>query len=169
MEIRTITIKSVGKSTGTKQDGTEWRRTSIKATDGKFYSCFTELPEEAITQGSELKVEVIPSKLLNTYEIQKLISYALPKRIPKDEGRGDTPTPSVANAPRHDIDAAAEYAAQPLKAAVKTAHLECPGWESMSEYPYLLGTLIQAMHGHISNKQIAEENERKYKMWGNKI
>ena len=39
----------------------------------------------------------------------------------------------------------------------------------MSEYPYLLGTLIQAMHGHISNKQIAEENERKYKMWGNKI
>lgn len=169
MELRTITIKSVEKTQGTKKDGTTWNRVSIKATDGKFYSSFAQLPAEALAEGSELKVEVIPSKLANTYEIKKLISYTLPRQVPEDAGRGDLPTPSVANAPRQEIKEAQGYAEELLTAAQAAAHKKCAEWEGMSEYPYLIAELIHSMHGRISNKEIAAENERKYKLWGGKV
>jgi hypothetical protein len=76
METKTIIVKSVEKTSGTKKDGSAWRRTSIKATDGKFYSSFTALPEAALTPGSELKLQVEQSKITNTYDIKKLIEYA---------------------------------------------------------------------------------------------
>ena len=86
METKTITIKSVERTSGTKKDNTEWHRISIKATDGKWYSSFSPLNEDALKEGTELKVQVIQSKISNTFEIKKLLEYANPARQGAGEG-----------------------------------------------------------------------------------
>ena len=79
METRTITIKSFEKTSGKKQDQTEWHRISIKATDGKFYSSFKPIAEAALAPGAQLKLQVVQSKIKeNTYEIQKVLGFVPP-------------------------------------------------------------------------------------------
>ena len=63
METRTITIKSFEKTSGKKQDQTEWHRISIKATDGKFYSSFKPIAEAALAPGAQLQLQVEQSKI----------------------------------------------------------------------------------------------------------
>jgi hypothetical protein len=165
METRTITIKSFEKTSGKKKDGTEWNRTSIKATDGKFYSSFSPIFEDALVAGTELKILVEQSKVLNTYDIKKVISYIKPKG---GEGTNSPATSLVAVPLASQLNEADSYAKELLSRATQLAHKENPEWESASEYPYLIATLVQVMHGHITNIEIAAQDEKKYKMWGKK-
>ena len=170
METKTITIKSVERTSGTKKDNTEWHRISIKATDGNFYSSFTPLNDDALKEGAVLKLQVIPSKIANTFEIKKLLEYSTDSAR-QGAGEGDdSPTGSHDIAPLSaQIAQADSYARELIKRAKKIAHDETPEWEGMSEYPYLIATLIQTMHGHITNIEIAAQDEKKYKMWGKKV
>lgn len=67
------------------------------------------------------------------------------------------------------LEEAAAYASDIMDKAIKMAHEKRPAWEETSEYPYLIATLIQTMHGHITNIEIAAQDEKKYKMWGKKV
>ena len=169
METKTITIKSVERTSGTKKDNTEWHRISIKATDGKWYSSFSPLNEDALKEGTELKVQVIQSKIANTFEIKKLLEYANPARQGAGEGnRLPTGSENVASLSAQ-IEQADSYARELMERAIQMAHEKTPEWEETSEYPYLIATLIQTMHGHITNIEIAAQDEKKYKMWGKKV
>ena len=161
METRTITVKSSETKSGVKNDGTKWRRVSIKATDGKFYSTFSPIPEEALKEGTQLKVAVTPSKLANTYDIDSIISHANPTHTSgevRSPDSGITPLPA-------QLSAAKSYAKELLASATALAPKE---WEGTSEYPYLVATLVQVMHGKISGERIAAQEEEKIKAYGNK-
>ena len=67
------------------------------------------------------------------------------------------------------LDEAEAYARDLMSRAIKMAHEKTPEWEEISEYPYLIATLIQTMHGRITNIDIAAQDEKKYKMWGKKV
>ena len=67
------------------------------------------------------------------------------------------------------LDEAEAYARDLMDRAMKMAHEKTPEWEEISEYPYLIATLIQTMHGRITNIEIAAQDEKKYKMWGKKV
>ena len=170
METKTITIKSVERTSGTKKDNTEWHRISIKATDGKWYSSFSPLNEDALKEGAELKLQVIPSKIANTFEIKKLLEYSTDSaRQGAGEGnRSPTGSHEVATLSAQ-IAQADSYARELMERAIQMAHEKTPEWEGMSEYPYLIATLIQTMHGRITNIEIAAQDEKKYKMWGKKV
>jgi hypothetical protein len=168
METKTITIKSVERTSGTKKDNTEWHRISIKATDGKWYSSFSPLNEDALKEGAELKIQVIPSKIANTYEIKKLISYANPARQGAGEGnRLPTGSENVASLSAQ-IEQADSYARELMERAIQMAHEKTPEWEETSEYPYLIAVLIQTMHGKISGDRISAQEAEKLKAYGGK-
>lgn len=90
---------------------------------------------------------------------------------PKVATSGSAPTsPSLGQDAAPDaLESADQYARELLERATQMAHEKTPEWEGMSEYPYLIATLIQVMHGHIINKEIEIQNKEKYKMWGNKV
>lgn len=163
METKTITIKSFERTSGTKKDGTEWRRISIKATDGKFYSTFKPIADEALQEGTELKVSVVPSTIINTYDIKKLISYATPTGSQPQSGGITKP-----NSSPPALDEAEAYARELMERAIQMAHEKTPEWEGMSEYPYLIAVLIQTMHAKLTSDRIALQEAEKLKAYGNK-
>ena len=166
METRTIIIKGFEKTSGIKKDGTAWHRISIKATDGKFYSTFKTMPEAALVIGAELQLQVIQSKIKeNTYEIQKVLNFAT-RAASGGEPQHSTDSITPTSAQMEQVD---HYAQELMDRATKMAHEKMPDWEHMSEYPYLIATLIQTMHGRITNIEIAAQDEKKYKMWGKKV
>ena len=167
METRTITIKSVERTSGTKKDGTAWHRISIKATDGKFYSSFKPIAEVACVPGTQLTIQVSPSQIANTYDINKVIEYVTVSADSSGHGQGGGQSPTTSDS-RPAIEVADTYGRELLQRAVKMAHDTAPEWEQMSEYPYLIATLIQTMHGRITNMEIAAQDEKKYQMWGKK-
>ena len=63
------------------------------------------------------------------------------------------------------LSAAKSYAKELLASATALAPKE---WEGTSEYPYLVATLVQVMHGKISGERIAAQEEEKIKAYGNK-
>ncbi len=168
METRTITIKSVERTSGTKKDGTGWHRISIKATDGKFYSSFKPIAEVACVPGTQLTIQVSPSQIANTYDISKVIEYVTVSADSSGHGQGGGQSPTTSDS-RPAIEVADTYGRELLQRAVKMAHDTAPEWEQMSEYPYLIATLIQTMHGRITNMEIAAQDEKKYQMWGKKV
>ena len=168
METRTITIKSVERTSGTKKDGTGWHRISIKATDGKFYSSFKPIAEVALVPGTQLTIQVSPSQIANTYDINKVIEYVTVSADSSGHGQGGGQSPTTSDS-RPAIEVADTYGRELLQRAVKMAHDTAPEWEQMSEYPYLIATLIQTMHGRITNMEIAAQDEKKYQMWGKKV
>jgi hypothetical protein len=161
MDTKTITIKSVEKTSGKKKDNTEWHRISIKATDGKFYSTFSQIPSDALTEGAELKVLVSQSQLSNTYDIKKVISYTNPQRSQSQSGEISESVPPA-------FEDADIYARELMNRALKMAHEKTPEWKNMSEYPYLIATLIQTMHAKISGDRIAQQEAEKLKAYGGK-
>ena len=167
METRTITIKSVERTSGTKKDGTGWHRISIRATDGKFYSSFKPIAEVACVPGTQLTIQVSPSQIANTYDINKVIEYVTVSADSSGHGQGGGQSPTTSDS-RPAIEVADTYGRELLQRAVKMAHDTAPEWEQMSEYPYLIATLIQTMHGRITNMEIAAQDEKKYQMWGKK-
>jgi hypothetical protein len=168
METRTITIKSVERTSGTKKDGTGWHRISIRATDGKFYSSFKPIAEVACVPGTQLTIQVSPSQIANTYDINKVIEYVTVSADSSGHGQGGGQSPTTSDS-RPAIEVADTYGRELLQRAVKMAHDTAPEWEQMSEYPYLIATLIQTMHGRITNMEIAAQDEKKYQMWGKKV
>jgi hypothetical protein len=169
METKTITIKSVEKTSGTKNDNTEWHRISIKATDGKWYSSFSPLNEDALKEGAELKLQVIPSKIANTFEIKKLLEYSTDSaRQGAGEGnRSPTGSHEVATLSAQ-MEQADSYARELMERAIQMAHEKTPEWEETSEYPYLIAVLIQTMHAKLTSDRIALQEAEKLKAYGNK-
>ena len=66
------------------------------------------------------------------------------------------------------IEQSDSYARELTKRARKIAQDETPDWEGMSEYPYLIATLINVMYGKISGDRIALQEAEKLKAYGNK-
>ena len=195
---RTIKVKGIESVDG-KTNGRSWHKISIKATDGYFYSSFKPIPEEMLKEGTILKLDVSQSKIKDTFEIQKIIDFmpqASPKAQtgggePKHESNPITPKPSALDEAEAyarnllkkqkgetveepdsllvQIEQADSYADELARRARRIAQEIAPEWEGMSEYPYLIATLIQTMHGRITNIDIAAQNEKKYKMWGKKV
>ena len=197
METKTITIKSFEKTSGKKQDQTEWHRISIKATDGKFYSSFKPIAEAALVPGTQLEVKVTQSPIKeNTFDIEKVVGFIPPNANPNGRTQAGPITTPPSAPPAFDdaeayarswlkkqkgeatqepdpllvqIEQADSYASELAKRARRIAQEITPEWEGVSEYPYLLATLIQTMHGRITNIEIAAQDEKKYKMWGKKV
>ena len=194
---RTIKVKGIESVDG-KTNGRSWHKISIKATDGYFYSSFKPIPEEMLKEGSILKLDVTQSKIKDTFEIQKIIDFtpqAVPKAQtgggePKHEPNPITPKPSALDEAEAyarnllkkqkgeavkeldplpaQIEQSASYARELTRRARKIAQDETPDWEGMSEYPYLIATLINVMYGKISGDRIAEQEAEKLKAYGNK-
>ena len=195
METRTITIKSFEKTSGKKKDQTEWHRISIKATDGKFYSSFRPIAEAALVPGAQLEVKVTQSLIKeNTFDIEKVLGFTLPADS-TGQAQSGAITKTASIPPAFDdaeayaryllkkqkgeeveepdplpaqIEQADSYASELGRRARRIAQEITPEWEGMSEYPSLLATIIQTMHGRITNIEIAAQDEKKYKMWGKK-
>ena len=194
METRTITIKSFEKTSGKKQDQTEWHRISIKATDGKFYSSFRPIAEAALVPGAQLEVKVTQSAIKDTFDIEKVLGFTLPADS-TGQAQSGAITKTASIPPAFDdaeayaryllkkqkgeeveepdplpaqIEQADSYASELGRRARRIAQEITPEWEGMSEYPSLLATIIQTMHGRITNIEIAAQDEKKYKMWGKK-
>ena len=85
-----------------------------------------------------------------------------------EEGNLSPPTSKGVDALPAEVKAAADYAAMLLQAAKDAAHAAAPGWEEMSEYPYLIAVLVQTMHGRISGERIAAQEAEKLKVYGGK-
>ena len=196
METRTITIKSFEKTSGKKKDQTEWHRISIKATDGKFYSSFRPIAEAALVPGAQLEVKVTQSLIKeNTFDIEKVLGFTLPADS-TGQAQSGAITKTASIPPAFDdaeayaryllkkqkgeeveepdplpaqIEQADSYASELGRRARRIAQEITPEWEGMSEYPSLLATIIQTMHGRITNIEIAAQDEKKYKMWGKKV
>lgn len=189
METKIITIKSFEKTNGKKKDQTEWHRISIKATDGKFYSTFSQIPAEALREGAELKVLVSQSQITNTYDIKKVITYTTPRSPQSGEISKSVPPAYFDEAEDYarnqlkkqkgeaikepdslsvQIEQSDSYARELTRRARKIAQDETPEWEGMSEYPYIIAVLIQTMHGKISGDRIALQEAEKLKAYGNK-
>ena len=195
METRTITIKSFEKTSGKKKDQTEWHRISIKATDGKFYSSFRPIAEAALVPGAQLEVKVTQSLIKeNTFDIEKVLGFTLPADS-TGQAQSGAITKTASIPPAFDdaeayaryllkkqkgeavkeldplpaqIEQSASYARELTRRARKIAQDETPGWEGMSEYPYLIATLINVMYGKISGDRIALQEAEKLKAYGNK-
>ena len=173
METRTITIKSFEKTSGKKQDQTEWHRISIKATDGKFYSSFKPIAEAALAPGAQLQLQVVQSKIKeNTYEIQKVLGFVPPgagfNLDANPNGRTQSGAITTPNSAPPALDDAEAYARDLMGRAMKMAHEKTPEWEGMSEYPYLIAVLIQTMHAKLTSDRIALQEAEKLKAYGNK-
>ena len=195
METRTITIKSFEKTSGKKKDQTEWHRISIKATDGKFYSSFRPIAEAALVPGAQLEVKVTQSAIKDTFDIEKVLGFILPADS-TGQAQSGAITKTASIPPAFDdaeayaryllkkqkgeeveepdplpaqIEQADSYASELGRRARRIAQEITPEWEGMSEYPSLLATIIQTMHGRITNIEIAAQDEKKYKMWGKKV
>ena len=173
METRTITIKSFEKTSGTKQDQTEWHRISIKATDGKFYSSFKPIAEAALAPGAQLKLQVVQSKIKeNTYEIQKVLGFVPPDAgfnlDANPNGRTQSGEITTPNPTPPALDDAEAYARDLMERAIQMAHEKMPSWEETAEYPYLIATLIQTMHAKLTSDRIALQEAEKLKAYGNK-
>ena len=172
METRTIKIKSFEYKDG-KTNGSPWRRLSIKATDGKFYSSFEPIAEAALAVGTQLELKVKQSKLPDTFDIEKVISFthASPQSTSVGPG-GNThlpnPQPPGISSIEDAIEGADAYSRDLMDRAIKMAHEKTPGWEQMSEYPYLIAVLIQTMHAKITSDRIAAQEAAKLKAYGNK-
>ena len=172
METRTITIKSFEYKDG-KTNGRPWQRLSIKATDGKFYSSFEPIAEAALAVGTQLELKVKQSKLPDTFDIEKVISFthASPQSTSVGPG-GNThlpnPQPPGISSIEDAIEGADAYSRELLDRAIKMAHEKTPGWEQMSEYPYLIAVLIQTMHAKLTSDRIAKQEAAKLKAYGNK-
>ena len=167
METRTITIKSFEKTKGKKQDNTEWHKISIKATDGKVYSSFKPIAEAALVQGAQLKTQIAPSKYMNEFDIVKVIEFIIPNATPTGSPKQSGEIANSNSAPPA-LDEAEAYARDLMSRAIKMAHEKMPSWEETSEYPYLIATLIQTMHGKISGDRISAQEAEKLKAYGNK-
>ena len=167
METRTITIKSFEKTSGKKQDQTEWHRISIKATDGKFYSSFKPIAEAALVPGTQLEVKVTQSPIKeNTFDIEKVVGFIPPNANPNGRTQSGEITTPISSPPA--LDEAEAYARELMERAIQMAHEKTPEWEDMSEYPYLIAVQIQTMHGKISGDRIALQEAEKLKAYGNK-
>ena len=168
METRTITIKSFEYKDG-KTNGRPWQRLSIKATDGKFYSSFEPIAEAALAVGTQLELKVKQSKLPDTFDIEKVISFthASPQSTSVGPG-GNTHLPNSSPPGIPAIDQSEQYARDLMDRAIKMAHEKTPGWEEMSEYPYLIAVLIQTMHAKLTSDRIAAQEAAKLKAYGNK-
>ena len=66
------------------------------------------------------------------------------------------------------LDEAEAYARDLMDRAMKMAHEKTPEWEEISEYPYLIATLIQIMHAKLTSDRIAAQEAEKLKAYGNK-
>ena len=168
METRTITIKSFEYKDG-KTNGRPWQRLSIKATDGKFYSSFEPIAEAALAVGTQLELKVKQSKLPDTFDIEKVISFthASPQSTSVGPG-GNTHLPNSSPPGIPAIDQSEQYARDLMDRAIKMAHEKTPGWEQMSEYPYLIAVLIQTMHAKLTSDRIAKQEAAKIKAYGGK-
>ena len=122
METRTITIKSFEYKDG-KTNGRPWQRLSIKATDGKFYSSFEPIAEAALAVGTQLELKVKQSKLPDTFDIEKVISFTHASPQSTSVGPGgnthlpDSPPPGIPA-----IDQSEQYARDLMDRAIKMAH-----------------------------------------------
>ena len=196
METRTITIKSFEKTSGKKQDQTEWHRISIKATDGKFYSSFKPIAEAALVPGTQLEVKVEQSPIKeNTFDIEKVLGFIPPNANPNGRTQAGAITTTTSAPPAFDdaeayaryllkkqkgeaakepdpllaqIEQSDSYARELTKRARRIAEDEMPAWEHTSEYPYFIATLINVMYGKISGDRIAQQEAEKLKAYGNK-
>ena len=182
METRTITIKSFEKTNGTKKDGTEWQRLSIKATDGKFYSSFEPIAEAALAVGTQLELKVKQSKLPDTFDIEKVISFthASPQSTSVGPG-GNTHLPNSSPPGISSIEDAIEgadaYSRELLDRAITQAYEKMPPYNGEDEsmrvvattyYPYLIATLVQTMAAKITSDRIAKQEAAKIKAYGGK-
>ena len=170
METKEITIKSVERTSGTKKNGDAWHRISIRATDGKFYSSFTKLAEEALVPGTELEIGVKESKISNTYEITKLISYRTNPSI--------TEAPSAISNPQSgafdftsetDFEEAEKETEYLAKKAKEITHRIHPEYEGVSEYPALQAEVLRVLYGTLSNKRLGRLEAEKLKAYGGKF
>lgn len=87
---------------------------------------------------------------------------------PPARDNADSRSPSSAVQGQPELEDAEAYASALLKKAISLAQKEAPGWESMSEYPYLIATLVQTRHGKISGDRIAKLEEKKLEAYGNR-
>ena len=182
METRTITIKSFEYKDG-KTNGRPWQRLSIKATDGKFYSSFEPIAEAALAVGTQLELKVKQSKLPDTFDIEKVISFtppASPQSTSVGPGGNTHPTPppppgisSIEDA----IEGADAYSRELLDRAITQAYEKMPPYNGEDEsmrvvattyYPYLIATLVQTMAAKITSDRIAKQEAAKLKAYGNK-
>ncbi|MEM3416254.1 MAG: hypothetical protein QW719_02875 [Candidatus Micrarchaeaceae archaeon] len=148
---KTITIKRIYKNAGTTKSGKPYTMTKLLA-DGKYYVTFKPVPDD-LTEGGSLKIAYEPTESPTKFNITKIIEYA--NFAAKTEG---PVAPSV-----EDVG---EYAAALLRKAKAIADKETPEWKDTSEYPYLIATLVQTMHGKLMAEQIAANDAKKLKAYG---
>ncbi|MEM3215952.1 MAG: hypothetical protein QXS81_01315 [Candidatus Micrarchaeaceae archaeon] len=153
---KTITIKRIYRNKGTTKDGEPYTLTKILA-GGKYYITFKPTPA-GLAEGQSLRIECEPSEKPDTFKLIKIISYAAAN--PAGEAQ------PVANMTSPNFEAVAEYAATLLRKAIVIADKETPEWKDASEYPYLIATLVQVMHGKLMAEQIAQNDAKKLKAYG---
>ncbi|MEM3414805.1 MAG: hypothetical protein QW575_04480 [Thermoproteota archaeon] len=149
---KTIIVKRIYKNTGTTKAGKPYTLTKFLA-DGKYYITFKPVPDD-LAEGQSVKIAYEPTEKPDTYTITKIIEYA--NFAAKTEGRSATLS----------VESAGEYAATLLRTAISIADKETPEWKDASEYPYLIATLVQTMHGKLMAEQIAQNDAKKLKAYG---
>ncbi|MEM4097892.1 MAG: hypothetical protein QXS81_04315 [Candidatus Micrarchaeaceae archaeon] len=153
---KTIIIKRIYRNTGTTKDGKPYTLTKLLA-GGKYYTTFKPMPA-GLAEGQSLQIECEPTEKPDIFRLIKIISYAA------NPAREAQPVATTTASP--GFEAVAEYAAALLREAKAIADKETPEWKDTSEYPYLIATLIQTMHGKLMAEQIAQNDAKKLKAYG---
>jgi hypothetical protein len=181
IETKKIEVKDVVKQTGQKKNGNEWHKTSILATDGKYYVTFNNLPPEALEVGKTLDITVKASMFPDNYDIVKLLDISKTVSVPKQQqSQSNTKskeTPSVSkpktninllNSDNHkeELDNADLYARDLLDRSIQIVHEALPEFEDTPQSVDLVSQLVQVMHSKIISDRIAKQEDRKLNIYG---
>jgi len=184
----TIIVKRRYESTGTTKAGKPYTLTKLLA-GGKYYSSFKPIAE-AIQEGSEVELECDPSEIANTYDIKRIISFsdapastdytsssksqvyssppagadAYPTR--QAGGSGGRAVEAVNVVQRQADEAPSKDVEARLKLAKRLAMEACPEYAEMSEFPYLVATILNELGSDERQRRMTEMDERKLKAYG---
>lgn len=160
----TGTIKKIWRNPGTKQNGDEYLLSKVLM-NGQYYVTFKDYLKDA-KEGMLLNIEYEPGEKPGNNTIKKVIALLSQASRPNGNppARAEAKTPILADEAQLDAKVAAR-----LRKAKEILHREIPEAEGMSEYPYLLGQLLNELGSEHRQERMIRMDLKKIEAYAPKL